>query len=129
MAEEKVIMQEEGKIKISEEVVELLSEKAIKELEGVSGLAAGFLKGVFGKKTGANGVDVDIKDGSAAITMHVVIKYGCRIPEVAWRIQEAVKNTVESMTGLNIACVNVNVDGVKFPEEEVEQPAEAAEEE
>lgn len=122
-----------GVVKISEEVIEVLSDKAVREIDGVAGLTAGFLGSVadvFGKKkSGAKGVDVDIKDDKASITVHVVIKYGCRIPEIAWRIQEAVKSTVESMTNLEVVKVNVSVDGVKFSEEcAPEQPAEQSEE-
>ena len=117
-----------GEVKISEDVIEVLADKAAMEIDGVAGLAGGFLDSVadvFGKKTsGAKGVDVEIKDGAANITVHVIIKFGCRIPEIAWRIQEAVKNTVESMTNLEVLKVNVFVDGVKFVEE-----CEAAEEE
>ena len=101
MSEIKDILNEKepagGMIKISEEVVEVLADKAVREIDGVAGLTAGLLGNVadmFGKKTGAKGVDVDIKETTAAITVHVVIKFGCRIPEIAWRIQEAVKNTV-----------------------------------
>ncbi|MFR4334970.1 MAG: Asp23/Gls24 family envelope stress response protein [Lawsonibacter sp.] len=36
-------------------------------------------------------------------------------PEVGKAVQDAVKNAVESMTGLEIAAVNVNVGGITFP--------------
>lgn len=121
---------ETGMVKISEDVIEVLADKAAREIDGVAGLTAGFLGNVadmLGKKSGAKGVDVDIKENTANITVHVVIKFGCRIPEIAWRIQEAVKNTVESMTNLEVTKVNIFVDGVKFEEECA--PAEAGEEE
>ena len=111
---------ETGMVKISEDVIEVLADKAAREIDGVAGLTAGFLGSVadmLGKKSGAKGVDVDIKDNTVSITVHVVIKFGCRIPEIAWRIQEAVKNTVESMTNLEVTKVNIFVDGVKFEEE------------
>lgn len=134
MSEIKDILNEKepttGMVKISEEVVEVLADKAVKEIDGVAGLTAGFLGSVadvFGKKNGAKGVDVDIRDDKANITVHVVIKYGCRIPEIAWRIQEAVKNTVESMTNLEVTKVNVFVDGVKFSEECPSEPADEEE--
>ena len=121
---------ETGMVKISEDVIEVLADKAAREIDGVAGLTAGFLGSVadmLGKKSGAKGVDVDIKDNTVNITVHVVIKFGCRIPEIAWRIQEAVKNTVESMTNLEVTKVNIFVDGVKFEEECA--PVEASEEE
>ncbi len=135
MSDIKDIMNEKepatGMIKISEEVIEVLADKAVREIDGVAGLAAGILENVadmFGKKSGAKGVDVSLKETEAEVTVHVVIKFGCRIPEIAWRIQEAVKNTVESMTNLEVTKVNVFVDGVKFIEECTPE-ADVAEEE
>ena len=61
---------------------------------------------------------VEIKDNTVSITAHVIVKYGYRIPELAWKIQEMVKTQVEDMTGLEVLKVNFSVDGIKFPEEE-----------
>jgi len=37
-----------------------------------------------------------------------------RIPDVAWAVQEGVKNSVESITGLTVEKVNINIDGVSI---------------
>ena len=129
-------MTENGNIKISEDVISVLADKAIKEIEGVDSLAGRFADSIavaLGKKTAA-GIDADTKDGKTAITVHLVIKYGYRIPEIAWKVQEAVKNTVETMTGLEVTKVNVCVDDVKFADETLPDAAgetaeDAAEEE
>lgn len=113
-----------GAINISEGVIEVLADKATREIDGVTDLATNFIDSVaevFGKKSGAKGVDVELKDNKASITVHVIIKYGCRIPEIAWRIQESVKNTVESMTDIEVLKVNISVDGVKFAQEVEEE--------
>ena len=106
-----------GDIKISEEVVAVLAEKALRGVEGIEELAGNFVDSfaaVWGKKIGTKGIGVDIKDNNAVISLNVIVKYGVRIPEVAWKSQEAVKETVESMTGLEVVKVNVNIEGVKF---------------
>ena len=118
---------ETGIIKISEEVVEVLADKAVKEIDGVAGLTAGFLGSVadvFGKKGGAKGVDVDIRENEVAITVHVVIKFGCRIPEIAWRIPAR----LSTLHRPEVTKVNVFVDGVKFIEEITPEPIEETEE-
>ena len=120
MSEEKNL-NEIGNVKISEEVIEILSEKAIKNIDGVVGLVGNVVESfvaAISKKNGVNGVSADIKDENVSITLHTIIRFGVRIPEVAWQIQENVKTVVESMTGLNVVKVNVCVDGVQFPEEE-----------
>ena len=53
--------------------------------------------------------------------LSIIVDYGVRIPEVAWKIQENVKRAVESMTGLQVVEVNVHVQGVHFAQAE-EQP-------
>ena len=122
-------LNEMGNVKISEEVIGLLAEKAIKNIDGVVGLTSNVVESLVAmvsRKTGVKGVSADIKNETVNITLHTVISFGVRIPEVAWQIQENVKSVVESMTGLTVDKVNVCVDGVQFPEE---QPAEQAAEE
>ena len=130
MNEEKTL-NEMGNVKISEEVIGLLAEKAIKNIDGVIGLTGNVmdsLVAIVSRKNNVKGVSADIKDEIVNITLHTVIRFGVRIPEIAWQIQENVKTVVESMTGLNVDKVNVCVDGVQFPEDEpVEEEAPAEE--
>ena len=130
MNEEKNL-NEMGNVKISEEVIGLLAEKAIKNIDGVIGLTGNVVESLVAmvsRKTGVKGVSADIKNENVNITLHTVIRFGVRIPEVAWQIQENVKTVVESMTGLTVDKVNVCVDGVQFPEEEPAIEESAAEE-
>ncbi len=127
--EEKINIPEIGNIKISEEVVAILADKAVKEVEGIAGLSGSLADNIavaFGKKSATKGIGVDIKEGEAIVHLHVIVRYGYRIPEIAWQAQEVVKNTVESMTGLVVTKVNVSVEGVQFPDEAVPQQEEEA---
>ena len=54
----------------------------------------------------------------------VIAHYGYKVPELAFRIQQNIKQMVESMTKYKIAKVDVHVTSVVFPGEEAE-PAEA----
>ena len=54
----------------------------------------------------------DIKEDLVTITVYPVLYFGNIIPEVAWSIQERVKNDVEKYTGLIVEAVNVHVKGV-----------------
>ena len=124
-------MSEMGNVKISEEVIGLLAEKAINNIDGVVGLVGNVmdsLVAIVSRKNGVKGVSADIKDENVNITLHTIIRFGVRIPEIAWQIQENVKTVVESMTGLNVDKVNVCVDGVQFPEEEAAEEALADDE-
>ena len=50
--------------------------------------------------------------------------YGVKIPDVAWKIQEKVKEELENMTGLEVDRVNVHIDGVNISKEDelLEEP-------
>jgi uncharacterized alkaline shock family protein YloU len=121
-----------GSIQIAPEVIEIIAGLATIEVRGVAGMSGGFVGGIaemLGKKNLAKGIKVDVGQKEAAIDVSVIIEYGFRIPEVAGDIQENIKNTIHSMTGLNVVEVNVHILGVQFKgsEEKVEEePATAS---
>ena len=85
---------------------------------GVSSLAANLgsdIAELLGKKTLAKGVHVQMEDEKVTVDLSILMSYGNTIPEVGKAVQDGVKNAVESMTGLEIAAVNVNVGGITFP--------------
>ena len=58
--------------------------------------------------------------------LYIVVDYGVKIPELAWSIQENVKTNVEAMTGLNVAKVNIHIEGISF-DTDLPETAESAE--
>ena len=67
------------------------------------------------KKNLTKGVHIQVEDEQVTVELAVLMSYGHTIPEVGRAVQDAVKSSVESMTGLKIAAVNVNVGGITFP--------------
>jgi uncharacterized alkaline shock family protein YloU len=53
--------------------------------------------------------------------LYLIVRYGTRIPDVAWSVQENVKKAIESMTGLKVVKVNVHVQGVSFPQQKSDE--------
>lgn len=122
--------QELGTIKIANEVVAIIAGLAATEVEGVAGMSGGVVGGIaemLGRKNLSKGVKVEVGDKETAIDIFVIIDYGSSIPDVAWQIQDNVKQAIESMTGLGVVEINVHVQGVHFEEEE--EPEEEPEEE
>jgi len=101
-----------GNIHISEEVLAAISAAAALEVEGVSSLTNP------SKKNAARGVHIKLEEEKVVVTMSVLMSYGHTIPEMGKAVQEAVKTAVESMTGLEVAAVNVSVSGIVFPQPE-----------
>jgi len=113
-----------GTIKISEDVVKIIAGLAATEVEGVAGMSGGLAGGIaekLGRKNMTKGVKADVGEKEATIDIHVIVEYGTRIQEVAYQIQSKVRNAVESMTGLKVLGVNVNVQGVSFGPENKEE--------
>lgn len=118
-----------GIVKISDEVVGVISGLATTEVKGIVGMSASLVGGITqiltGKKNLSKGVKVSVGENSAAIDLYVVVEYGVRIPEVALQVQENVKKAVESMTGLDVSAVNIHVQNVMIPKmEEVNEDME-----
>lgn len=111
-----------GSIKIADEVVAIIAGLAATEVEGVAGMSGGIAGGIaemLGRKNLSKGVKVEVGEKEAAVDLFVIVNYGVRIPDVAIEIQERVKRSIESMTGLRVVEVNVHVQGVAFPQEKV----------
>src|SRR5690606_26240403 len=92
---------------------------AATEIEGVAGMSGGIGGGIaemLGRKNLLKGVKVDVGEGHASVDLFVVVEYGVRIPDVAWKIQENVKRAIEGMTGLQVTEVNIHIQGVHFPQ-------------
>lgn len=106
---------------ISEEVVIGITLNAVKEVEGVDGFSAKIsatdIKEIFSKKSIGKGIKVEMNEDTVTITVFINVKNGVIIPEVAEKVQIAIKNAVETMTGLIVPKVNVNVVGITFPKE------------
>ena len=122
--------EETGNIKISVDVVSTIAGIATNEIEGVAGMYGTFAGGIAemlgAKKSPSKGVKVDMNGANVIIDLYIVVEYGVRIPELAWEIQENVKNNVETMTGLDVQKVNIHIESVSFDKEKTEpqQPAD-----
>jgi len=102
-------IQEGGNVMISEDVVATIVEHTLTEVESV-------VKGgseVVGKKSWGKGLRISIaEDNSVSIGCNVIVSYGESVVDVAKSVQDAVTNAVESVTGVTVTDVHVNVCGI-----------------
>jgi len=120
-----------GAVKIAEDVVAVIAGIAASEVAGVAGMSSNLTSGIYdllGKKNFSKGVKVDIGENSVVIDLYVIVEYGAKIPEVSFNVQENVKKSVETMTGLNAEKINIHIQGVKIEKDAKEEAEEAAEE-
>ncbi|QGU95151.1 Asp23/Gls24 family envelope stress response protein [Clostridium bovifaecis] len=113
---------EVGIVKISDEVVEVIAGLAASEIDGIEGmsttLAGGITQILSGKKNVSKGIKVNVGEDNATIDLYVVVKYGIKIADVAKKVQENVRKSVELMTGLNVTAVNIYIQNVVLPKVE-----------
>ncbi len=108
----------DGVAKVSEAAVASIAMKAITEVDGVKPAPPGFITGFrLGRKTvDAVRVNVSYEDTEPEIIVdaYISVRYGLRLPDVCWDLQEVVKKKLEKETGYAIKAVNVYVSGIDF---------------
>ena len=106
-----------GNIHISEEVLAAITAAAALEVEGVNSLSANLgsdLAELLGKKNLTKGIRIRMEEEKVLVELSILMDYGHTIPEMGRAVQDGVKAAVESMTGLEVAEVNVTVSGICF---------------
>ena len=81
---------------ITDEVIAIIAGVAAAEVKGVAGMSGGFTGGIaeaFGRRNLSKGVKVVTEEDETTIDLYVVVRYGYRIPDLAWEIQENVKSS------------------------------------
>ena len=101
-----------GAIHISEDVIVELASKTIQGIPNIKTASRSGPKFGLGRKGAGIRVSVDHSQGLMDIDAYVLVKYGQRIPDLAWDVQEKIKDNLERYTGYNVRAVNVNVQGV-----------------
>ncbi|WP_010269877.1 Asp23/Gls24 family envelope stress response protein [Paenibacillus senegalensis] len=112
-----------GNIRISDDVVATIAGLAALDVDGIAAMSGGMSEGLAKRLSGKNaqkGVSVEVGSTEAAIDLRIIVHYGTQIHTVCQELQQAVKDSVESMTGLHVVEVNVKVEGVAFREKEAE---------
>ena len=98
-----------GNVMISEDVVSTIVENTLTEVDGV-------VKGgaeVVGKKSWGKGIRIHIaEDNTLTIGCNIIVRYGESVIQVAKAVQEAITSAVESVTGVTVQDVDVNVCGI-----------------
>ena len=110
-----------GEVKIADEVVAIIAGLAAMEVEGVASMAGNATRELISKlgmKSLSKGVKVDVLDGIVTVSLTLNLLYGYGVKDISVKVQEKVKSSIENMTGLEVADVNIRVAGVKVPEDD-----------
>lgn len=106
-------------VKVSEEVVSGITEIAVCGVEGVCGLAKGRIgfANLFTRAGRRPAVRVRAEDGAVEVSAEINVSDSCNVKSAAEKIQQRVKDDIQSMTGIAVTKVNVFVKGIVFENE------------
>ena len=105
-----------GSLQISTEVLGKIARCAALEVAGVAEVSCGSqnrkVKDFLERANVQSPVTVEMRDGTAEITLHLVVAVGARIPSVAEKVQENVKTAVQNMTNVTVSRVDLVIAGL-----------------
>ncbi|MCG8432012.1 MAG: Asp23/Gls24 family envelope stress response protein [Candidatus Omnitrophica bacterium] len=107
---------ETGTIRIHDNVIASIASLAALEIEGVreidKSLKTGFLEILGTRRSAAIRIEKD-DNGDISLTVPLVVKYGCNVPDVSGKVQENIRAALERMVNVVVREIVVNVQGVE----------------
>lgn len=112
-----------GEINISQETIESMVRLNLTDVKGVVGSKRTIIKEITDMLMGnINGTDntsrnikVEIKENNIFIDLSIIIKYGVRIPDIAWDIQNRIKEELITKIDSDAREINIHIQGIQFP--------------
>lgn len=111
-------------IRISSEVIAVITSIISSDVPGVAGMSGGVVGGIaerLGRKDMTKGIKVHVEEDKVTIDLNIIVEYGVSIVEATDKLKKEVRTHVEKTTGLKVLAININVLGINLPEEEEEQ--------
>jgi len=125
-----------GSTTIADEVVEKIAGFAAREVDGVYDLGGDVARALASVKErvglghkeemSAQGVSVRLEGNTATVRIIIVIEYGYVVYSVTEKIRAQVIGAVESMLGLEVTAVDINVDDVHIDESKLAATGKAS---
>ena len=114
-----------GEININTETIRSIVGLNLTDVKGVVGSRKSIIKEITDMLRGETNeneteeanrtIKVEIKDNKPLINLFIIIKYGVRIPDIAWDIQNRVKEGLMKKLGTGINEIDIHVQGIQFP--------------
>ena len=114
-----------GEINITKETIRSIVSLNLADVKGVVGNRKSIIKEITDMLKGDTNeneteeadrsIKVEIKDNKPLINLYIIIKYGVRIPDIAWDIQSRVKENLMKKLNIDINEIDIHVQGIQFP--------------
>ena len=114
-----------GEINITKETIRSIVSLNLADVKGVVGNRKSIIKEITDMLKGdtneneteeaVRSIKVEIKDNKPFINLYIIIKYGVRIPDIAWDIQSRVKENLMKKLNIDINEIDIHAQGIQFP--------------
>ena len=105
-----------GKVMYNKDIIKSIISLATKEINGVASMNKTsqncLVQLIKGKND--NGVKVSANGDEVVIDVFINIFSDANVKEIAWRIQENIRTSVQSMMNIKVRAVNINIIDVDF---------------
>lgn len=88
-------------------------------VSGIVALAIGEVEGAYVVNSKNKGIKLNFEKQVIVADINVKVDGSSNVSSIAFKIQQAIKHNVESMTNYKVAKVNVHITDVNFPENPV----------
>ena len=114
-----------GEINITRETIRSIVSLGLSEVKGVVGSRKSIIKEITDMLRGDTSenetaevvrtIKVEIKDNKPLINLYIIVKYGVRMPDIAWDIQSRVKEGLRKELDTDINGIDIHIQGIQFP--------------
>ena len=114
-----------GEIIFSKETIGSIVSLNLADVKGVVGSRKSIIKEITDMLRGdtseteieeaSRTIKIEMKENKLLVNLYIVIKYGVRIPDIAWDIQSRVKEGLMKKLGTDINEIDIHVQGIQFP--------------
>ena len=114
-----------GSLQISTDVIAKIARCAALEIDGVADVSCGRQQNKRAKElleivNIQSPVTVEMREGTADITLNLIVRFGTCVPVMAEKVQKNVKNAVQNMTRVTVSRVNLIVAGLAAEQPEAD---------
>ena len=99
-------------------VVDTIIAIAVEEVDGVASVghnAAQTLRSAMFGKQARGGIETEVLlDGKLDITLHLDVRYGYVLPDLAAKVRQSVGDALLVQVGIEVANADIYVDGISF---------------
>ena len=108
-----------GSLKISQDVVASIARFAAMEVDDVVAVSTGNtgVKGLITKTKYVKAIKIELSEDIVNVEISIIVRFGVKVTQVALAVQNNVKNSIQNMTGLAVAKVDVVIAGVSIKPE------------